>query len=1104
MKTRNYTVRYLPLASLLFFSLLTTPTVVADVDYLREVKPILHERCFACHGALKQESGLRLDTGSLIRQGGDSGAAVESGKAAESLLIERVAAASEDERMPPEGKPLTAAEIELLKKWIDAGATSPTDEQPDEDPAQHWAFQLPTQRDLTQPKDSLWSHNPVDAFIAAERDSRNLKPVPFVERQLLLRRVYLDLIGLPPTREQMQAFLDDTRDDAYERVVDELLESPHYGERWGRHWMDVWRYSDWFGLGEQLRNSQKHIWHWRDWIVESLNEDKGYDRMVVEMLAADEVAPTDRDALRATGFLARNYYLFNRTTWLDETIEHTSQAFLGLTLNCAKCHDHKYDPLSQVDYYRMRAIFEPHQVRLDATPGQTDFERDGLPRVFDAHPDEPTYLHIRGDAANPDKNRVITPGVPKILAANEPAIEPIALPAESHEPAVQAFVLQDHLQVAEQQIASSKKSLAQSQQLLVSLESVAIAATAPSKAVDAESPNAFLQDDFDQLSSDMWEVGAGAWKAEGGSLIQTQVGANRAYLRSRQSHPADFQATLNFTTIGGERWRSVGLAFDVTSDHEKMVYLSAVSPGAKLQVSYKTGTDQSYPANGKIDLPVSLDTPYEVRIRVRERLVNVSLNGEHLLAYELPVDRRVGQIDLVAFDAVAKFDSLDICELAKDVELMLPAPTAGPAKKPLTVEQAKLAVAVAERSSTVAESRPVALRTAHAADVAKHQLMPPENLAQLIHEAAAAARALELAQADHAVAVAERSLTDATEQTKVKAEQDLATAKANFDKARTACEQPGESYTSIRASVKALEGPGEKDDSRFAAYLPTSTGRRTALASWIADAKNPLTARVAVNHIWTRHFGQPLVESVTDFGRRAPKPAQLALLDWLAVDFMSHDWSMKHLHRMLVTSQTYRLSTSVAGAESSTREVDPKNDYYWRRTPTRMESQVVRDSLLQLAGVLDPKFGGPTIDPSKEDTAYRRSLYFTHSRDDQQKFLMMFDDAEIDRCYRRDESIVPQQALALANSKLSLILARKMAEKLQSELGDVSDEQFVAAAFRMILASEPNLDETEACLDALRQMREALAHSNHSQRDSRARTDLIHALLNHNDFVTIR
>jgi hypothetical protein len=176
--------------------------------------------------------------------------------------------------------------------------------------------------------------------------------------------------------------------------------------------MDIWRYSDWYGLGEQLRHSQKHIWHWRDWIVESLTADKGYDQMVVQMLAADELAPEDRGNLRATGFLARSYYLFNRTTWLDETIEHACRALLGVTMQCVKCHDHKYDPIAQADYYRMRSIFEPLHVRLDPWPGETDFEKNGLPRVFDLHLDKPTYRHVRGDDKNEDKSKSMTPGVP--------------------------------------------------------------------------------------------------------------------------------------------------------------------------------------------------------------------------------------------------------------------------------------------------------------------------------------------------------------------------------------------------------------------------------------------------------------------------------------------------------------------------------------------------------------------------------------------------------------------------------------------------------------------------------------------------------------------
>ncbi|HEX4591557.1 MAG TPA: DUF1549 domain-containing protein, partial [Gemmataceae bacterium] len=191
--------------------------------------------------------------------------------------------------------------------------------------------------------------NPIDAFLDSARAEQGLSARPKAPKAVLVRRVYLDLVGLPPTPSEQESFEDDDSLDAYERLVDRLLASPHYGERWGRHWMDVWRYSDWAGYGAEVRESQPHIWRWRDWIIESLNADKGYDQMVREMLAADEIAPADVEALRATGFLVRQYYVFNRNVVLDNTVEHTAKAFLGLTLNCARCHDHKYDPISQRD-----------------------------------------------------------------------------------------------------------------------------------------------------------------------------------------------------------------------------------------------------------------------------------------------------------------------------------------------------------------------------------------------------------------------------------------------------------------------------------------------------------------------------------------------------------------------------------------------------------------------------------------------------------------------------------------------------------------------------------------------------------------------------------
>ena len=270
------------------------------VNYLRDVKPLLAGHCYACHGALQQKGGLRLDTAKLVRNGGESGPVVIPGKGGESLLISRVSSRNDKRRMPPLnlGEALSDKEITLLRTWIDQGATGPADEKLEVDPKEHWAFRPPVRRTPPTVKDTTRVRNPIDAFLAAERDKHGLTPQPPADKYTLLRRVYLDLIGVPPTREELAAFVADTSPDAYEKVVDRLLASPQYGERWGRHWMDIWRYSDWWGLGAEVRNSQKHMWHWRDWIIESLNADKGYDQMVREMLAADELYPNDLDRLR--------------------------------------------------------------------------------------------------------------------------------------------------------------------------------------------------------------------------------------------------------------------------------------------------------------------------------------------------------------------------------------------------------------------------------------------------------------------------------------------------------------------------------------------------------------------------------------------------------------------------------------------------------------------------------------------------------------------------------------------------------------------------------------------------------------------------------------
>jgi hypothetical protein len=315
---------------------------------------------------------------------------------------------------------------------------------------------------------------------------------------------------------------------------------------------------------------------------------------------------------------------------------------------------------------------------------------------------------------------------------------------------------------------------------------------------------------------------------------------------------------------------------------------------------------------------------------------------------------------------------------------------------------------------------------------------------------------------------------------------------------------PGDAYTPLTGALKTLENNLETEASRRKAFPKTSTGRRFALAKWIADEKNPLTARVAVNHIWAHHFGQPLVASVFDFGRKGAPPTHPELLDWLAVELMEHGWSMKHLHKLMVTSNAYRMASSIAGAPPANRQADGDNHFLWHMNPGRMESQVVRDSLLYLGDQLDSTLGGPSVEIAQQEASKRRSLYFFHSAIDRNRFLTTFDEADALECYRRRESIVPQQALALANSKLALDMADKIADGLGKQLGDVADRAFANEAFFAVLGSTPTLPELTACTQALTRWRGLYTGMQATDATRRARAHLVHALLNHNDFVTIR
>lgn len=1059
--------------------------VAAEPNYETEIKPLLTRKCTSCHGPLKQEAGLRLDAAVWILKGNADGFVVRAGEPDQSKLLERVRATETEHRMPPEGEgePLTAAQIELLTRWIAAGAPAPANEAVLNDPREHWAYQLPIQRPLPEDVPAEWSLTPIDRFLAEAHRSAGLTPAEVADKGTLLRRVTFDLTGLPPTREELAEFLADGAPSSWDRVVNRLLESPAYGERWGRHWMDVWRYSDWDGYGNELRGSQRHIWRWRDWIIESLNGDKGYDQMIVEMLAGDEVAPDDVETLRATGFLARNYYKFNRNNWLDNTVDHTAKAFLGITMECAKCHDHKFDPIAQTDFYALRAVFEPHEIRTDILPGQPNIERDGLSRAFDAQPELPTYLFVRGNEKQPNKEQPLTAGLPGIFqAALTPA--PVPLPVTTYYPAVKSHVVEQMQQAAAGEVGEARKNVKLAALgLEIAEESLNKFEKQPADALEAVTP-LYLAEDFRQRRDDVWTIRSGDWSFGPEGARQTQVSSQKSELVSQIDLPRDFVAIVKFRLIGGQTYHSVGLSFD---DHgperSDAVYVSAYPASPKIQVLLQRGAAE-YPKEAERPFPIERGREYTLEVRVRSRTINAYINGQPALFYQLNHDRSPGKLSLWTFDCAAEFSGLQVKPLtpATDAALnfsgMRHAGDVDQAQKDLQIARQKLDLAQARlQREELAEA---ALAARIAADRAKYleAQVSGEELQRLARTALDAERQQRVAAARFTVLEAELKQREST-------------AKPDSDAAKKAAE-------AVAAAQKKLVEAEAELTRTDGSYTPlgkesprTSTGRRLALAQWITERSNPLTARVAVNHVWQRHIGRSIVENMFDFGLRSPRPELADLLDWLAVDFMEHRWSLKHLHRQIVTSRAYRLASSTSAELAAANSVhDRDNRRLWKTPIRRLEAEAVRDSLLAVSGSLDLTRGGPDIDFKEGETVPRRSVYFRHAYEKQMTFLVLFDAASPNECYRRTDSIIPQQALALANSPLVRTQAEKLAVKLRAESMTAAD--FVQRAFETLLSRSPTHAEAALCQQYL-QASAANADAN-----------LIHTLFNHNDFVTLR
>jgi len=1079
------------------------------VDYEREVKPILREHCSACHGALKQNNGLRVDTGEALRKGGESGAAVVPGKPDQSLLWKVVAGRAEF-TMPPEGEgvKLAPAKVELLARWIAEGAVVPPDEQPDQDPRQYWSYQQ-VKRPEVPLADGIPTDSPIDAFLSIELTRRGLIARPPAEKATALRRVTLDLTGLPPDRDLLLEFLADDSPDVYQRAVDQLLASPAHGQRWGRHWMDIWRYSDWYGSRgiNEIRYSQRQIWRWRDWVVNSLNAGRGYDRMLREMLAGDELAPGDPDTVCATGFLGRNWYKFDRNVWMFETIEQTAQAFLATTMKCARCHDHKFDPIAQRDYYRFRAFFEPHDVRTDPLGPDLATEKDatlgavlktGVDLVFDKQPDVKTFLFKRGDNRYPDESQPLDPGVPGIFGLEIRSIQPIELPLQAWYPMLAPRIVAGLERDAEAVIIQAETELlARGQELTRRQEeldrfTMRESASPPDEAARM---GAVFRETFDRFDQQVWRTISGQWEHEPGKLAQ-KVPGSFSTIVAEVTPPRNFVARLRYRTLEAGSIHSVGLFFDMNDTRAAQAVYTATNDST-VQAFHRQDGAEVYPSAGIVPWPVKIGQEITLDIAVREQQLNVWVNGEIAIAYTMPMRRQDGKFALWTHEGSAEFLELLIDPMPLDFQVAQS--TNQKIRSPYVPETQAVARAQTERvladfAVRIARAERDALTARIAAE---RQRAEQEDTASAAN-AARAERSLAVLKAERDGYRAEReheavvAASYADDETRTKA---VTASQAKLD-------------TSKKTLAEAQSAAQASTDTKYTPLGPAfprhSTGRRLALANWITDPLHPRTARVAVNQIWLRHFGEAIVPTVANFGMNGQRPSHPELLDWLADRFTASGWDMKRLHRDIVGSAAYgRESTDGPNADQN-YSIDPRNRFLWRMNSRRMESEVVRDSVLAIGGRLDRQFGGPEIAESLGEQSTRRSLYFRSTPNEKMPFLEVFDQANPNECYRRQESVMPQQALALTNSLLSLSQAESISESILREMrssgrsakiGDV-----IETAFALILARPPKAAEFEACRKML--VRHRPNDADEVPRD--ALRSLTHVLLNHNDFVTIR
>ncbi len=973
------------------------PAATKTVDFAQDIQPLLAKSCLRCHGADEQEAGLRLHRKADAMKGGDRGAAIVPGKSAESRLIHYVAGVDKDGTlMPPagEGERLTAEQIGLLRAWIDQGAKWPDTADLAGNQTKHWSFQPLADPPLPEVRETAWVRNPIDHFILAKLESLRMRPSPEAEKTTLIRRLYLDLLGLPPSPAEIDAYLADTRGDAYEQLVTRLLNSPHYGERWGRHWLDLARYAD--SDGYEKDTARPFAWRWRNWVIEAINRDLPFDQFTIEQLAGDLLPEASLEQRIATGF-HRNT-LVNKEGGVDQEefrvkavvdrVNTTSTVWLGLTVGCAQCHSHKYDPIAQREFYGLYAFFNsvsdvdlpaplPEQVAA-YTKAKAAFDREHAPYLaaVDSYEKEKLPAQLEQWESK---------------AAKE-AVSWTVLDAESMQSAEGATLTkQDDLSI----LVSGKNPDRDTYTLTFRLPTPGITAIRLEALPDDKLP------------------AKGPGRVKHGNFVLSEFRAE--------------------------------------------VVTAASSDAQRTAVAIETATaDFAQGKDGK-------DFPPEAALDGKPNTgwaVSPQFGQRHMAVFELaaPLAADPGQTLVVTLDH--QFGQQH------------------------TLGKLRVSVTDAAKPVKAREWPDEVVRILHKP---RGERTNKEQAALVNHYKKIDAEMVKLtaAAAEHA----KKAPVDPATTTKAQAFAELPKPRATHVMIRGDFLRPGdEVQPHALAVLHPLAAAGEK---------PT----RLDLARWLIEPTNPLTPRVTVNRVWQTYFGRGLVPTADDFGKQGTPPTHPELLDWLARQFIEQGWSFKKLHKLIVTSATYRQSSA---ARPDLDQRDPQNVWLARQTRFRVEAEVVRDLTLSAAGLLNPTIGGPSVRPpqpegiseltyagaakwveSKGPDRYRRGMYTHFQRTSPYPMLMTFDAPDSNVCVvRRERSNTPLQALTLLNDTSFFEAAQSLGRRIVTETppndsvaGLVTDR--LRYGFQVCLAREPNTWE----LERLEQLYQALLAESRSQAD---------------------